>query len=362
MRVKFSVHPHLLQFKVEAGTSRGTFNQRETWIIRVNREMVDAHFGIGEAAPLKGLSIDYCEDYGLKLLAVLESLEGLNFPETQTDLLDFIKINTPNDMPSLRFGLETALLDLINGGKRLLFRNSFSQGSSSIPINGLVWMGDQEFMNVQIKDKLKAGYGCIKMKIGAINFEHELNLIEKIREKYTPEEIMIRVDANGAFNKEDASSKLNELLSLGVHSIEQPVMAGQTELMRSLCKESLLPIALDEELIGVISKEAMLTLLSNIRPAYIILKPSLLGGFSACNDWIETAQSLNIGWWMTSMLESNVGLNAIAQFASTYPNLLHQGLGTGQLYTNNINSPLVIRNGCLKYNIKGEWELGRLMA
>lgn len=355
MKVKFEVHPHLLRFKIEAGTSRGTISQRETWIIKAYKESDSSNYGIGEAAPLKGLSIDYCEDYGIKLLAVLDSLEGICIPEGQIELLDFISKNTPSDLPSLRFGVETALLDLMNGGKRKLFNSSFSQGLSSIPINGLVWMGNHEFMSAQIEDKLKAGFDCIKMKIGAIDFELELSLIEKIREKYTAEEIIIRVDANGAFSKEDALSKLNELLSLGIHSIEQPVMAGQTELMRSLCKESLLPIALDEELIGVASKEAMLALLSKIRPAYIILKPSLLGGFLACNDWIETAQSLNIGWWMTSMLESNVGLNAIAQFAATYSGLMHQGLGTGQLYSNNIDSPLLIRKGSLKYNTKGSW-------
>ena len=355
MKVQFEVYPHLLQFKVEAGTSRGTFTERETWILKAFNESDPSFFGIGEASPLKGLSVDYSEDYGLKLIAILNSLEGLDIPDNQTDLLDFIRNNTPIDMPSLRFGVETALLDLINGGKKELFQSPFSKGLTSIPINGLVWMGDYDYMKSQIHDKLKAGYDCIKIKIGAIDFEQELNLIEQIREKYTAEEITIRVDANGAFNGEDALEKLNELAALGIHSIEQPVMAGQTELMRTLCSESLLPIALDEELIGVESKEAMLGLLKEICPAYIILKPSLLGGFTACNDWIETAESLDIGWWMTSMLESNVGLNAIAQFTSTFPNLMHQGLGTGQLYSNNIDSPLVIRKGGLKYNVKGGW-------
>lgn len=355
MKLKFEVFPHLLQFKVEAGTSRGTFKQRAIWIIKAYRDSDTSCFGIGEASPLKGLSIDYSEDYGLKLIAVLDSLEGLEFPGNQSDLLYFISNNTPIEMPSLRFGVETALLDLMNGGKKEVFSSPFSRGISSIPINGLVWMGGYEYMKSQIDEKLKEGYDCIKIKIGAIDFDQELSLIEQIRDSYTADEISIRVDANGAFNGEDALEKLNELVALDIHSIEQPVMAGQTQLMQKLCEESVLPIALDEELIGVASKEAMLRLLDEIRPAYIILKPSLLGGFLACNDWIETAESLNIGWWLTSMLESNVGLNAIAQFASTYPNLMHQGLGTGQLYSNNIDAPLVIRKGNLKYNVKGKW-------
>jgi o-succinylbenzoate synthase len=355
VKVNFEVYPHVLQFIIEAGTSRGSFTKKETWIIKAYKDTDHSYFGIGEASPLKGLSVDYSEDYGLKLIAFLDYLEGLDIPDTQGDLFEFITKNTPDDMPSLRFGVETALLDLINGGKKALFQSSFTKGLTSIPINGLVWMGSYNHMKAQIDDKLKAGYDCIKIKIGAIDFEQELKLIEQIRENYTADEISIRVDANGAFNGENAMDRLNELEALDIHSIEQPVMPGQTELMRTLCSESILPIALDEELIGVRSKEAMLSLLKEIQPAYIILKPSLLGGFSACNDWIETAESLDIGWWMTSMLESNVGLNAIAQFASTFPNLMHQGLGTGQMYSNNIVSPLVIREGALKYNVKGKW-------
>ncbi len=355
MKVKFEVYPHLLQFKIEAGTSRGTFTQKETWIIRAVSDAKHSTFGIGEASPLKGLSVDYSEDYGLKLIALLDSLEVLNIPDNQDELFDFVSNNTPNDKPSMRFGLETALLELINGGTKTLFESSFTKGLTSIPINGLVWMGSYDAMNAQIDEKLKSGYNCIKIKMGAIDFEQELELIERLRARYTSEEISIRVDANGAFSGDNALGKLDELAAFGIHSIEQPIMPGQTDVMRRLCEASLLPIALDEELIGVHSKEAMLSLLREIRPAYIILKPSLLGGFLACNDWIATAESLNIGWWMTSMLESNVGLNAIAQFASTCPNLMHQGLGTGQLYSNNIVSPLVIRNGGLKYNVRGKW-------
>lgn len=357
MKVKFEVYPHVLQFKFEAGTSRGSFIEKETWFIKAYE--IDEHsvFGVGEASPLKGLSIDYEKDYSLKLLAVLDSLEGMDFPEDQQELLGFIKVNTPNEMPSLRFGVETALLDLLSGGKKMIFDTPFSRGEKSIPINGLIWMGDKDFMQSQIDEKLKSGFDCIKIKIGAIDFSQELSLLEQIRERYTADEITLRVDANGAFTKENALDKLNALAEFDIHSIEQPVTPGLTDLMKRLCQQSILPIALDEELIGIESKQEMVQLLNEIRPAYIVLKPSLLGGVLACREWIEVAESMNIGWWMTSMLESNVGLNAIAQFASTYKNLDHQGLGTGQLYTNNINSPLVIRKGQLKYNSKAKWEV-----
>jgi len=357
MKVKFEIFPHTLRFRLEAGTSRGSFTEKETWFIKAYNINDYSVFGIGEASPLKGLSIDYSLDYELKLLGVLDSLEGLEFPEEQLGLLDFIKVNTSVEMPSLRFGIEIALLDLLSGGKKKIFDSPFSRGEASIPINGLIWMGDINFMQDQIDEKLKKGFDCIKIKIGAIDFEQEVRLLEKIREQYTSDEVVLRVDANGAFNKENALERLNVLAALDIHSIEQPIAPGQTEFMRQLCTASLLPIALDEELIGITTNTERENLLKEIRPAYIILKPSLLGGVTACREWINIAESLNIGWWMTSMLESNVGLNAIAQLASTYENLMHQGLGTGQLYTNNINSPLTIKKGCLKYNIKGKWEI-----
>ncbi len=358
MRVSFEIVPYTLQFKFEAGTSRGSLTEKKTWFIRAydtNDYMV---FGLGEAGPLKGLSADFSIDYGSKIRTVLDHLEGIEIPNDKAEMLECISKNTPKEMPSLRFGVETALLDLLRGGKGRIFNTGFSRGKQAIPINGLIWMGDDKFMQEQIDLKLKKGFDCIKMKIGAIDFERELALLEGIRDRYTSDEVTLRVDANGAFVAEKVLEKLEQLAALDIHSIEQPIKPGQTMLMAQLCRDSILPIALDEELIGIYGKEQRTELLETIRPTYIILKPSLLGGFLACQEWIEIAESLDTGWWMTSMLESNIGLNAIAQFTSTFNNQMHQGLGTGQLYHNNIESPLIIRKGHLHYNVKEKWKPG----
>jgi L-alanine-DL-glutamate epimerase-like enolase superfamily enzyme len=240
------------------------------------------------------------------------------------------------------------LLDYSNGGKEIIFRNEFSFGQTSIPINGLIWMETKENMKAQIEEKLNLGFKTIKLKIGAISIQDELALIEHIRNDYSAEDITIRVDANGAFNPIEAINILTELRKLNVHSIEQPIAAGNWDEMKMLCSENIIPIALDEELIGIYSKESKIQLFNNIKPQFIILKPSLHGGFSGCAEWIELAEERKIGWWITSALESSIGLNAIAQFTANYSVTLPQGLGTGGLYTNNLPTNLVIEQGYLK--------------
>lgn len=354
MRVCFEVIPYVLSFRFVAGTSRGSFTEKPTWLIRAWQPGQEAIVGWGEASPLKGLSSDYTDDYEARLKAVLAHLEAIEFPD-QPDL-NFISQNTPAEMPSVRFGVETALLDLWHSGEHTPFPGKFAEGSMSIPINGLVWMGEQDFMQQQIDEKLKQGYNTIKMKVGAIDFATEVALLERLRDQYTANELTLRVDANGAFTEADVREKLEVLAGLEIHSIEQPVKPGQADLMKALCAETLLPIALDEELIGVYEYEAKKALLESIRPQFIILKPSLVGGFRSCEEWISLAESLGIGWWMTSMLESNVGLNAIAQFTAQFDPQLPQGLGTGQLYHNNIESPLMLKKGRMHYFKNGSWQ------
>ena len=356
MKLRFEVIPHLLKFRFEAGTSRGAFTEKETWLIKAYAEGDTQIYGLGEASPLKGLSEDYSTDYQEVLSDTLKQIEAIEVPEKQTEILDFLAEHIPAHLPSIRFGLETALLDLINGGTHKIFDTDFYQGSYRMPINGLIWMGDEAFMQQQVEEKLKAGFNTIKMKVGAINFDKELGLLARIRKEYSANDITLRVDANGAFTAEDAADKLEQLASLEIHSIEQPIKTNQHEAMAELCASGILPIALDEELIGVHDYRAKEALLKSIKPQYIILKPSLVGGIKSCQEWIEIAESLNIGWWMTSMLESNVGLNAIAQFTSQYTPTLPQGLGTGGLYHNNIDSPLEIRKGELLYNAPRGWD------
>ena len=357
MKVKFQTVPYTLKFKFAAGTSRGTLTEKETWFVKAWEPSNPSVYGLGEVGPLKGLSEDYSVDFGHALNRVCHLLEFLEIPGSGNGVLELINEQVSPSLPSVRFGLETALLDLIHGGKRTIFNNPFHQGGCEIPINGLVWMGDESFMQEQIDQKLKQGYGCIKIKVGAIDFDKEVRLLDNIREKYTEDEVTVRVDANGAFDVSNVADRLHTLASLGIHSIEQPVKPGSWELMGELCSEGLLPIALDEELIGIHGVAKKKALLSAIQPPYIVLKPSLLGGIKSCQEWIMLAEAMSIGWWMTSMLESNVGLNAIAQFTAGYQVDLPQGLGTGQLYENNIPSPLTIRKGKLAYHVHSDWDL-----
>lgn len=360
MRLKFEVIPHTLQFTFTAGTSRGSFTEKETWLIKAYNPAEPQKIAWGEAGPLKGLSEDYSEAFLSKLTSFLNVIDKIKIPENQLDILNLVTRQIPAEFPSIRFGLETALLDYINGGQFKIFDNQFSHGKRRIPINGLIWMGEEAFMQQQIEAKLKAGFNTIKMKIGAIDFDTEFKLLESIRQHYSANEITLRVDANGAFDESNVRERLTELASLEIHSIEQPIKSGNWDLMARLCEEEILPIALDEELIGVHLLQEKVRLLDAIKPQNIILKPSLVGGIKSCQEWIALAEERNIGWWMTSMLESNIGLNAIAQFTAEYQNLLPQGLGTGQLYSNNFESPLEIRRGELVYNVPKGWDISYL--
>ena len=331
-----------LQFKQPAGTSRGVYKNRPVWYLFLKEGRAT---GIGECAPLSGLSKETPEQVEQALADICA--DPTPFIE-QPELLQ--------EMPSVRFGLETALRDLRNGGKQMLFPSKFTKGEIGIPINGLIWMGESAHMQQQIEEKLMAGYHCIKLKIGAINFEKEIELLQNIRNKYDAEAITLRVDANGAFKPEEAMMKLERLAQLDIHSIEQPIAAGQWNEMYRLCVETPIPIALDEELIGINTQEDKKKLLDEIRPQYLILKPSLHGGIKGCDEWIRLANERSIGWWVTSYLESNIGLNAIAQWAFTKDVKMQQGLGTGQLFTNNINSPLEIRGEQLWFDPGKEFE------
>ena len=334
------------QFKFPAGTSRGVLMQKPSLFLILEKDGIK---GIGECSTIPGLSIDPTETYSEKLDELCRLLnEGY---DPSTIVLD--------DFPSIAFGLETALLDLEANGSKILFPSAFTEGETGIPINGLVWMGDKDFMQKQIREKITAGYRCIKLKVGAIDFETELEIISNIRNEFSSEDIEIRLDANGGFTSTDALKKLNKLSAFHIHSIEQPIKPRQFEAMAELCQQSPIPIVLDEELIGVnpLEKE---TILEQIKPAYIILKPSLVGGFSQSEEWIRLAEKLNIGWWITSALESNIGLNAIAQWTFTLNSSLPQGLGTGQLYHNNIPSPLAIENAKLFYKPDNDWNLSYL--
>lgn len=355
MKVRFQVKKHVLNFTFRAGTSRGAFTEKPTWFIEASTPNLD-YVGIGEASPLKGLSIDYSESFEANLTSLLKALEQVDFAVSPEEILGQVSALVPAEFPSIRFGVETALLDLVNGGQKKIFSGPFYKGKCRIPINGLIWMGEQAFMEKQIEEKLKAGFSTIKMKIGAIDFETEFKLLASIRERYSEHEITLRVDANGAFDQSNVEEVLTQLASLQIHSIEQPIQQGQHDLMKTLAAAEILPIALDEELIGVTDSMEKLALLEHIRPQYIILKPSLIGGMAETIDWISMAEALDIGWWMTSMLESNIGLNAIAQLTAQYKPALPQGLGTGQLYHNNISSPLKIRSGELLYDPAGLWQ------
>lgn len=333
-----------LKFKKPATTSRDTLKTKDTYYFELWNECCPDITGIGECSPIWGLSPETKEELEETLEKVIESPD---YYLTNLNLLD--------NFPTVRFGLEMAQKDWAEGGKRILFPSDFTDKKTPIPINGLIWMGSLEEMETQIEEKLASGFDCIKLKIGSLDFEKEFDLIASIREKYSSEIIEIRVDANGAFSGRNPLEKLERLATLSLHSIEQPIRQGNWKEMKDLCKVTPLPIALDEELIGVTKLEDKRNLLVTIRPQYIILKPSLLGGFHHCDEWIALAEELNIGWWATSALESNIGLNAIAQWVFMKRNSMYQGLGTGKLYNNNIKSPLEIIAGALVYNKGDLW-------
>ncbi len=335
--LKASYEKYQLQFSQPVLTSRGEMKMKNGYFLTLNN---GTHTGVGECSFIEGLSIDDLSTY----------------ESTIRTLCNFINNERPDltPFPSLRFGLETALLDLETGGRKLLFESYFTKGKKQIPINGLVWMGKKDFMLEQVKKKIEDGFKCIKIKVGAIDFEEEVSLLSFIRNKFPADVIEVRLDANGAFQYADALRRLETLSQFQIHSIEQPIRQGQPELMKNICANTPIPVALDEELIGAYGNMQD-DILNVIKPAYIILKPSLLGGFKVCEEWIAKAEARNIKWWATSALESNIGLNAIAQWVFTKNNPLAQGLGTGSLYTNNISSPLYINNGTLGYNPKIVW-------
>lgn len=345
--MKATYQKYTLNFKRPSGTSRGVLTQKETWFIILEK---DGKKGIGECGILRTLSIDDRPDYEEKLKWVCQHIH-FGVDELWENLIEF---------PSIQFGIEMAFLSLESENPFELFPSEFTSGQKNMEINGLVWMGEESFMKAQIEEKLAQGFRCIKLKIGAIDFEKELGLLRYIRQHFDEKTIEIRVDANGAFGLNKALDKLNQLAGFKLHSIEQPIAKNHTDRMAELCKMSPLSIALDEELIGVFSKEEKRQLLQKTQPQFIILKPSLVGGFRGTQEWIEVAESLQIKWWITSALESNIGLNAIAQWTFTLQNPMPQGLGTGGLYTNNVDCPLEVVNGKLKYNPALNWDISQL--
>ena len=342
--MKAAYAPYRLIFKAPAGTSRGILLHKDTYFLKVWDESNPEVYGLGECALFKGLSREDTPLYESKLR---EMCQNIGFGKS-TDLSEY---------SSLQFGLETALCDLSNGGRRVVVDTPFVHGETTIPINGLVWMGSFDEMSARIEEKLSAGFTTIKLKIGAIDFESELELIRKLRSRFSRETLTIRVDANGGFSPEEALPKLNRLAAYGIHSCEQPIKPNQWAEMRKICAESPIHIALDEELIGITDPMQMFMLLREIAPQYLIIKPSLMGGFAGAQEWLKMAKMTNTGAWFTSALESNVGLNAIAQVVAKFNPLIPQGLGTGALYTNNIESPLYQKADYLAYNPEGKWVL-----
>lgn len=334
--MKLDFCPYNLIFKKPAGTSRGVLTEKVTCFLKLYDENHPEHFGLGEAAVFPGLSPEADDRYFYKLME-LQANVRLGKP---TDLSRF---------PSLQMGFEQAIRDFSGGCTGQYFDSPFLLGQRDITINGLIWMGEYEMMIEQIEKKLDAGFHCIKLKIGAIDWKSEVDMIRFIRDRYNHDKVEIRVDANGGFSMDNALPRLKRLADLEVHSIEQPIPAGNPQLMSFLCEVSPLPIALDEELIGKFTTRQKEETLDTIKPAYIVIKPSLTGGFSGAEEWIRLADERNIGWWITSSLESNIGLNALAQWVATLNQTLPQGLGTGALFTNNIATPVYTDGQYLRY-------------
>ena len=345
--IKASFTKRTIFFKQPAGTSRGVLHQKDVFYLILNDSENPSKKGIGEIAPIPGLSPDPISELEKKVNNLVQKINsGKEIMENEFE-----------GFPAVKFAYETAKKGLDSNSPVLLYPTDFTDGKKGIPINGLIWMGTKEFMLQQVAQKIAAGFTCLKLKIGAIDFESELKILNSIRKLYSADQLEIRVDANGAFTPENVKRKLEILASFHLHSIEQPIQPGQTEEMQKLCAETPLPIALDEELIGITNRSEKIKLLDQIQPQYIILKPTLLGGIKASEEWISLAKERNIGWWITSALESNIGLNAIAQWTATLDIKNFQGLGTGGLFTNNIESPLYVSEGFLWHEPKGIWNL-----
>ena len=363
MSLRASLTKQRFVFNFNMRTSRGSMKEKFSWFIKIWDDADPELFGFGECGPLPGLSLDdkpHLEAtlQGLVDMINLRDLKPADLPKDLKEFDAFFSTQFPLvsliEWPSITFALETALLDFNQGGQRLIFKNSFSEGQP-IPINGLIWMGGLDFMLQQVEIKIRDGFKCVKLKIGGIDFEKECDVLQYIRRKYFREDITIRLDANGALKPEEALYKLHELTRFGIHSIEQPVKPN-SPILEELCAKSPIPIALDESLIGINGREMRNQFLQKLKPAYIILKPTVHGGLRSCEEWIELAGELGIGWWMTSALESNVGLNAIAQFTAQYPITIPQGLGTGAIYEQNIESPLAVSKGQLMMEKFLSWD------
>lgn len=347
----------VFDFKTPSGTSRGVLTEKHAWFLTISE---GDKTGIGECSIIPGLSPDFEneDEYESLLREFSTAIKTINLRDferySEFEILEEIKSKTSfftdlSEYPSLLFGFETALLSWSSKSAAKYFNTPFSRSEARIPINGLVWMGNMAFMCEQMHKKVDQGFDCIKMKVGAIDFAAEVEILEDFRKNHSADDMILRVDANGAFKEADVREKLEILSQFDIHSIEQPIEVGQYDLMAELCKENILPIALDEELIGIITKKEKESLLDKIKPQYIILKPSLHGGILSCKEWIKLAEERNIGWWMTSALESNLGLECIAQFTATYPIDKHHGLGTGSLYVNNLSSGLTVEEGKIFY-------------
>jgi O-succinylbenzoate synthase len=347
MSLQASYFKKVFHFNFKARTSRGLMKDHEAWFVKVWHESDPSVFGIGECGPLPGLSVDANPELESVLTGVVEKISSLPGPDVT--LLHKI---IPADYPSIMFACETAFLDLANGGKRIIYKNSFIE-SKPIPINGLIWMGDMDFTMSQINIKIYDGFRCIKLKVGGLDFDRECDILEYIRKRYFRENIVIRLDANGAF-KNDVLYKLGELAKFNIHSIEQPIKAGLPE-MEELCRKSPIPVAFDEELIGKLKTEQKIEMLDSLKPQFIILKPMLHGGLQHCVEWIRLAESRGVGWWITSALESNIGLNAICQFTANYDVEIPQGLGTGAIYSDNFTAPLQVEKGFISIDKKAGW-------
>jgi len=347
MALQAGYHKEVFQFSFKARTSRGLMRDKTSWFITLSSNTRPG-MGIGECGPLPGLSTDARPDFEDVLKETLQ-----RFNTTQPTTLEEVYTLIPAGFPSITFGLETAWLDLHNGGRRIIFDNSFVKGTP-IPINGLIWMGDLDFTMSQINQKIAQGFRCIKLKVGGLDFDRECDILAYVRKRYYRENITLRLDANGAFKTDEALQKLKELTKFTIHSIEQPIKPGLME-MEQLCRESPIPIALDEELIGIEDHSAKESMLTRVRPPYIILKPSLHGGIKGTREWIALAEQHSIGWWITSALESSIGLNAICQLTADYNVTMPQGLGTGGIYENNLESPLQVYKGEILHKEGSTW-------
>ena len=330
-----------LRFKQPAGTSRGVLHSKNSWILKISDSNKPDIFGTGEISIIEGLSPEWNDVFETFVNEV--ALDIQSYAE-RPELLE--------EFPSIRFAVESALRDLTNGGNGVLFPSNFTGGKAGIRINGLIWMGTPEFMLEQIETKINTGYKCLKLKIGALDFDREIEILNSIRKRFTSDDLMLRVDANGAFTPEECEIKLKALATFNIHSIEQPIKSGNAEALRKICANSPIPVALDEELIGIYDPAKKSELIRFIQPQYLVLKPSLLGGFKTTQEWIDVAEKNRVKWWITSALESNIGLSAIAQFAFKVQKGQYQGLGTGQLYENNVPSSLVVEGDLLYLKAK----------